>query len=172
MPRANSPCKLCFKFLVTQVPVFLRAPTQAFKNLVGALVIAIPKPNNPLGNRKSYRPISLLCVCFKILERLIYARTNPIIDPLLLRDQSGFRPGRLIVDQVTLLIQETVNSFLAKRRPALCLSISKQPTILYGIAASLSSQSISIIKDSCLHFMDSCGNLNQDTRLCLLHWNC
>jgi len=34
------------------------------------LQIAIPKPNKPLGDPKTYRPISLLCVTFKILERL------------------------------------------------------------------------------------------------------
>jgi len=36
-----------------------------------AVVVAIPKPEKPLGDPKSYRPISLLCVPFKILERLI-----------------------------------------------------------------------------------------------------
>ena len=40
-----------------------------------ALVVAIPKPTKPVGDPKSYRPISLLCVPYKILERLIYART-------------------------------------------------------------------------------------------------
>ena len=39
-----------------------------------ALVVAIPKPEKPSGDLKSYRPISLLCFPFKILERLIYAR--------------------------------------------------------------------------------------------------
>ena len=36
-----------------------------------ALVVAIPKPAKPVGDPKSYRPISLLCVPYKILERLI-----------------------------------------------------------------------------------------------------
>ena len=45
-----------------------------------ALVIAIPKPAKPVGDPKSYRPISLLCVPYKILERLIYARVEPLID--------------------------------------------------------------------------------------------
>jgi len=46
-----------------------------------ALIVAIPQPEMPLGNPKSYRPISLLCVPFKIPERLIHARVDPIIDP-------------------------------------------------------------------------------------------
>ena len=59
-----------------------------------ALVIVIPKPTKPVGNPKSYRPISLLCVPYKILERLIYARVEPLIDPLLPKEQAGFRRGK------------------------------------------------------------------------------
>ena len=55
-----------------------------------ALVVAIPKPGKPVGNSKSYRPISLLFVPYKILERLIYARVEPLIDPLLPKEQAGF----------------------------------------------------------------------------------
>ena len=46
-----------------------------------APVVAIPKPMKPVVDTKSYRPISLLCVPYKILEKLIYARVE--IDPLL-----------------------------------------------------------------------------------------
>ena len=45
-----------------------------------AQVVAILTPENPLKDAKSYRPISLLCVPFEILERLIYARVETIID--------------------------------------------------------------------------------------------
>ena len=55
-----------------------------------AFVVAIPKPMKPVGDPKSYQPISLLCVLYKILERLIYARVEPLIDPLLPKEQAGF----------------------------------------------------------------------------------
>ena len=42
-----------------------------------ALVVAIPKPEKPVGDPKSYQRISLLCVPYKVLERLIYARVEP-----------------------------------------------------------------------------------------------
>ena len=48
-----------------------------------ALVVAITKPTKPVGDPNSYQPISQLCVPYKIPERLIYARVEPIIDPLL-----------------------------------------------------------------------------------------
>ena len=62
------------------------------------LVVAILKPNKPLNDAKSYRPISLLCIPYKILERLIYTRIEPVIDPQLPREQAGFRRGRSTVD--------------------------------------------------------------------------
>ena len=81
-----------------------------------ALVVAIPKPKKPVEDPKSYRPISLLCVPYKILERLIYARIEPIVDPLLPGEQAGFRHGKSTVDQVVLLTQYIEDSFEAKKK--------------------------------------------------------
>ena len=76
-------------------------------------MIVIPKPTKPVGNPKSYLPISLLCVLYKILERLIYVRVEPLIDPLLPKEQAGFRRGKSTVDQVVLLTQNIEDSFEA-----------------------------------------------------------
>ena len=81
-----------------------------------ALVVAILKPEKPLGDPKSYRPVSLLCVPFQILERLIYARVETITDPQLPQEQAGFRNGRSAVDQITLLTQDIEDSFSAKNK--------------------------------------------------------
>ena len=81
-----------------------------------ALVVAIPKPAKPVGDPKSYQPISLLCFPYKILERLIYARVEPLVDPLLPKDQAGFRRRMSTVDQVVLLTQNINNSFEAKKK--------------------------------------------------------
>ena len=70
----------------------------------------------PVGDAKSYRRISLLCVPYKILEKLIYARVEPLIDPLLPKEQAGFRRGKSTVDQVVLLIQNIEDSFEAKKK--------------------------------------------------------
>ena len=53
--------------------------------------------------------VSLVCVSFKIL-RLIYAHVELIIDPLLPREQAGFKYGRLTIDL------NSKNSFLAKKK--------------------------------------------------------
>ena len=81
-----------------------------------ALVVAIPKPMKPVENPKSYRPISLLCVSYKILERHIYTRIEPIVDPLLSREQAGIRQGRSTVDQTVLLTQHIEDSFETKKK--------------------------------------------------------
>ena len=76
-----------------------------------ALVVAIPKPGKP---DQRVIDLSLLCIPYKILERLIYARVEPLIDPLLPKEQAGFRHGKSTVDQVVLLTQNIEDSFEAK----------------------------------------------------------
>ena len=86
-----------------------------------AAVIALLKPNKPADDPKSYRPISLLCVPFKILERMIHSRIEPVVDSQLPREQAGFRRGRSTVDQVTLLTQDLEDSFQAKTKAGVVL---------------------------------------------------
>ena len=53
---------------------------------------------------------------YKILERLIYARIEPIVDPLLPGEQAGFRHGKSTVDQVVSLTQNIEDSFEVKKK--------------------------------------------------------
>ena len=81
-----------------------------------ALVVAIPKQMKPVGDPKSYRPISLLSVSYKILERLMPACVEPIINPLIPKEQAGFRRGKSTGDQVVLLTQNIEDSFEAEKK--------------------------------------------------------
>ena len=76
-----------------------------------ATVVAILKPKKPVGDPKSYRPISLLCVPYKILEKLILARINPVMESQLPMKQAGFRQGRSTVQQILKLTCEFEKSF-------------------------------------------------------------
>ena len=58
----------------------------------------------------------MLCVPYKILKRVIYARVELLIDPLLPKEQAGFRRGKSTVDQVVLLTQSIEDSFEAKKK--------------------------------------------------------
>ena len=53
---------------------------------------------------------------FKILDRLIYAHVEPLIDPLLPKEQAGFQHRKSTVDQVVLLTQNIEDSFEAKKK--------------------------------------------------------
>lgn len=59
-----------------------------------ANIMVIPKPNKPLAQCSSYRPISLLNVEPKILAKIIATRLIKIISTLVQPDQSGFMPHR------------------------------------------------------------------------------
>ena len=78
--------------------------------------MAIPKPKGPVEDPKSYRPISLVCVPYIILERLKHVCVEPIVDPFPPREKAGFRRGRSTVDQTVLLTQNIEDSFEAKEK--------------------------------------------------------
>ena len=59
----------------------------------------------------NYRPISLLSVCYKLLERLAFQRISPTVEGLLSPDQAGFRKGRSTCDQVAALTTFIENGF-------------------------------------------------------------
>ena len=55
-----------------------------------ANVITIFKPGKPETSPRSYRPISLVCTTYKLLERILLTQIEPIIDQLLPKEQAGF----------------------------------------------------------------------------------
>jgi len=76
-----------------------------------AKVIALPKPGKDISLAASYRPISLLSVCFKLLERIILCRIAPTVNAVLSPSQAGFCQGRSTHDQVCALTTFIENGF-------------------------------------------------------------
>jgi len=76
-----------------------------------AKVIAIPKPGKDPNVAASYRPISLLSVSFKLLERLILQRIRPELENTIIVEQAGFRQGRSTCDQVLALTTFIENGY-------------------------------------------------------------
>jgi len=76
-----------------------------------AKVIALPKPGKDITLAASYRPISLLSVCFKLLESIILRRIAPTVHAVLSSSQAGFRQGRSTSNQVCALTTFTENGF-------------------------------------------------------------
>ena len=73
--------------------------------------VAIPKPGKDPKMASSYRPISLLSMCYKLLERIILHRISPAVDEILNIEQDGFRPGRSTQDQVLALTTYVENGY-------------------------------------------------------------
>ena len=88
------------------------------------------KPNKSADDAKNYRPISLLCVPLKLLERLLLSRLDPVIDPQLPTEQAGFR-------QVTLLTDDIDVGFEHNHTVGVALVTLLQPTILFGYVVSI-----------------------------------
>ncbi|KAK3884788.1 hypothetical protein Pcinc_010974 [Petrolisthes cinctipes] len=65
-----------------------------------ARVVAFLKPGKHPTSPKSYRPISLLCIPYKLYERMILARIHGTVEENLTEDQPGFRPGRSCCSQI------------------------------------------------------------------------
>ena len=64
-------------------------------------------PSSP----KSFHLISLLCHLHKLYERIILNRLIPIIDPQLIPEQAGFRPGKSCTGQILNLTQHIEDGF-------------------------------------------------------------
>ena len=86
-----------------------------------ANIIAMLKPSKDAKVPKSYRLISLLCVPFKNLERMILSRITPYAEKCLPDFQAGFRAGRSTIDQVLQLCSIIEDGFQLKQKTALAL---------------------------------------------------
>jgi len=74
------------------------------------------KPNNQPTDPKNYRPISLLSSTYKLFERLILARLQPIIEASLPIEQAGFRKNRNCCDQALALATHIENGFQRQKK--------------------------------------------------------
>ena len=78
--------------------------------------LLFPKPNKPAGEAKSYWPISLLSICFKLFEKRILNRINSIVEEVLPQEQAGFCKGWSTNDQVTLLTDDIETAFEERKK--------------------------------------------------------
>ena len=80
-----------------------------------ARVVALLKPEKDPTDPASYRPISLLCVLYKLYERLLLERLSDKVEDQLSPDQAGFRPGRSCCGQVLNLTQYIEDGYEEKK---------------------------------------------------------
>lgn len=81
-----------------------------------SVIIVIPKPNKPLENPESYRPISLLPLCSKVFEKLLFKRIFSILEDsgCIPYHQFGFRPAHSTVHQLHRVVDYIASGFERK----------------------------------------------------------
>ena len=65
------------------------------------------------GDKKivsNYRPVSLLCIASKIMERIIHEEMLPKVVSLIDKRQHGFLPNRSCATNLTILIDDVTKS--------------------------------------------------------------
>ena len=107
----QKPCWTWLKLLATWLSFFLLAPPQLKKSASSC------DPQTFETRRRSKELSSdLSALCFvQDLQRFIYARIEPLIDPLLLQEQVDFSRGKPTVDQAILLMQNNPDAFETKK---------------------------------------------------------
>lgn len=79
-------------------------------------IIPLPKKGD-LGLTKNYRGITLSVVAAKVYNKMLLNRIRPVLDPLLRKNQNGFREGRSTVAQI-LTIRRLIEGIKAKNLSA------------------------------------------------------
>ena len=108
--------------------------TQKFPNTWKSKVIAILKPGKDSTLPKSYRPISLLCHTYKLFERMILNRLNPLIETMIINQQAGFIPGKSTTGHLLNLTQHIEDGYERMWSQEPCLLIYQPPTTQSAIS--------------------------------------
>jgi hypothetical protein len=77
-------------------------------------IVALLKPGKDPNTAKNFRPISLLCQTYKLVERIILNRLSDYIDSQLIKEQAGFRPGKSTTGQLLNLTQHIEDGYEQK----------------------------------------------------------
>ena len=88
------------------------------------LITLLPKDPLPLDNVVNWRPISLLCVDYKILSKVICNRIQLVLEFLIHPDQKCAVPGRSITDNIH-LIRDICNYTEWKDQQAAIISLDQ-----------------------------------------------
>ena len=89
------------------------------------IVTCIPKGTNERYLLKNWRPISLLCVTYKLASGVHASRLKTVLDKLISKTQRGFVSGRQISD-CTRLVYDIMDAAENKNLPGLLLLIDFQ----------------------------------------------
>jgi len=141
-----------------------------------AEVILILKPVKPEANLASYRPISLLAILSKILERVFLRRVLPVLDEagLIPDHQLGFRRSHVTHEQCHRIVARILHAFENKRYCSTVFLEVKQafdrvwhPGLLYKLKSHLPSSHMPYSNRILKEESSKCDAVPQPARQCL-----
>ena len=82
-----------------------------------AIMIPVPKAGKDKSTPKGYRPVSLTCTLCKVMERILNNRIVWYLEKcgILCAEQSGFRPGRSVIDSAIKLHNDIIKARIKKQ---------------------------------------------------------
>ena len=95
------------------------------KTMKTAIISLIPKTTPQETNIAKWRPISLLCVDYKIITKTITNRLLPTLNEIISSEQSAAVPGRQIYDNL-FTIRDLINYSNKKHIPTYILSFDQE----------------------------------------------
>lgn len=104
------------KLWLTNLFSYVKNTTTSPKVWREAKVIALLKPGKSGNDPKSYRPISLLSVVYKLFERVLLARIQMKIEVTLPKELAGFRQNRSCCEQVLSMVTHVENKFQERKK--------------------------------------------------------
>ena len=110
------------KYFITNCINFCYKKGKLSYSLRQSIITCLPKGNKDRQCLKNWRPISLLCVIYKMASAVIAERMKPHLEKIISRNQTGFLKGRYIGES-TRLIYDIMHYTETNKLPGLLVQI-------------------------------------------------
>ena len=110
------------KYIITNAINYCYKTGKLSISMRQSIITCLPKGNKDRQSLKNWRPISLLCVIYKMASAAIAERIKPFLEKLISKNQSGFLKGRYIGES-TRLIYDIMHYTEKNRLPGLLVQI-------------------------------------------------
>ena len=111
------------KLLLLEVFNFCQKEGRLFESARQGIISLIPKPEKNRSYLKNWRPIALLNVDYKILSKAIATRIKLVLDHLIDEDQTGFRKGRDISENLRKMF-DIMEVIFTQKIPAIMVMVN------------------------------------------------
>ena len=118
-----------YKFFWSDIKEFFQAMcNESFsrgtlpQTLREGIIVLLPKPNKPRDLLKSYRPITLLNVCYKIISGTIANRLKVVLQNIIDTYQTAYLKGRFMGDNIR-MIYDVIQQMKQEQTSGILLSL-------------------------------------------------